>query len=126
MRKIGGDAVARPEELDADTVIGQYLEGYEVGLIAMYHSATAAAIYAILERNSIPLRSRKSLSKEPDPALDGMVDEYFASSQPIAWVTAKWGVSPGRLYRELALRGLEVRQRKRSGMTVNGRLAGGR
>lgn len=104
--------MARPETLDADTIIGMYVqEGLEVRKIAERVGAPVGSVYAVLYRNGVELRPRRPAG--PDPALDALIEEYFESTEPIDLITAKHGVSTGRLYRELGLRGLSTRKVKR-------------
>lgn len=94
--------------IDADAVIGMYNDGYAVADVALALECTPQAVYQVLYRNGVKLRPR--VSSEPDPSLDGLLADYFGEKrEPIALVTARHGVSPGRLYRELAVRGLERR-----------------
>lgn len=102
----------RPEEVDADKVIGQFLsEGLSVAEIALEHSVEPSTVYAILESNGIPVRPEGRVV-DKDPELDGLIEEYYKSSDPMEVIAARWGTSVPRLYREIGRRGMSVRKRR--------------
>lgn len=105
--------MSRPEELDIDTIIGQYLsEGMEPSEIAKLHGCATSSVYAALQRNGIPVREKGRLVK-PVENLDTLVEDYYSSPDPLAVICARHGTSTSRLYQEIGFRGLSIRRRRR-------------
>jgi len=105
--------MARPEKLNVDKVLGQFLsEGLSVSTIAAEHKVPIGTIYALLDRNAVPVRPESRIT-ESNHEWDGLIEEYYKSPDPIAVVCARWGTSASVLYREIGRRGLSVRIRKK-------------
>jgi hypothetical protein len=104
--------MARPEEVNVDKVLGQFLsEGMEVSAIAEGAEVADSTIYSILERNGVPVRQEGSVV-DATPEYDGLVEEYYKSPDPIEVIAARWGTSSSQLYRELGKRGMSVRRKR--------------
>jgi transposase-like protein len=102
--------MGRPEEVDADTVIGLYGDGSAVADIAARFDVDPNTIYTILRRHNVELRGRER--DGPDPRYDKMIEEYFSGKrEPITVLAARHGTTAYTLYRELGLRKLSVRPR---------------
>jgi transposase-like protein len=104
--------MARPEEIDVDKVLGQFLmEDLEVAEIARGHGVPVGTIYSILESNGVPVRPPGRTPEEMEE-LDRLVKEYYESPDPIHVICGRYGTSPSVLYKEIGRRGMSVRRRR--------------